>query len=319
MIKETVVRSMSIQEKKLTFWKRLSKDFQKNKYKYLIILPVLVFMAIFAYKPMYGIIIAFKDYRPQLGIMESKWVGFKYFTMFFKDVYFTRILGNTFLLGIGSLVFGFPVPIIFALLLNEVRNIHFKKVIQTTTYLPHFISIVVLCAMIKTFCQNDGIITNLFVFFGGARTPLLQEPGLFRPIYIISGIWQNFGWDSIIYLAALTMIDPELYEAVEIDGGGRWAKMWHIKLPGLKPTIIILLILAMGGILGANFEKVLNLYNPVTYETADVISTYTYRMGIINGSFSYGTAIGLFNSLVNIVFLGTTNYISKRTANIGLF
>ena len=311
MTHEKVFRAIGIRETKLTFGQRLQKDLRRNKYKYLIVLPVLIFLAVFCYKPMYGIIIAFKDYRPSIGILESKWVGLKYFQMYFNDPYFGRTLRNTFFLGGGSLLFGFWAPIVFALLLNEVRNIKFKKFVQTTTYLPHFISIVVVCSMISLFCQNDGIITDLAVAFGAKREPLLQNAKYFRPIYYISGIWQNFGWDSIIYLAALTSIDPALYEAVEIDGGGRGAKMWHITLPGIKTQIIILLILAIGGILGADFEKVLNLYNSLTYETADVISTYTYRVGLQNGSYSYGTAIGLFNSLVNVTFLATTNMDSK--------
>lgn len=222
-------------------------------------------------------------------------------------------------MGGGSLLFGFWVPIVFALCLNEVRSLRFKKVIQTTTYLPHFISGVVLCSMIGLFCQNEGLITNILVSLGAKREPLLQNPAYFRPIYWISGIWQSFGWNSIIYLAALAGIDQELYEAVEIDGGGRWAKMWHITLPGIRTQVILLLILAMGGILGADFEKVLNLYTPLTYEVADVISTYTYRVGLQNGSYSYGTAIGLFNTLVNVTFVLTANTIGKKVADVGLF
>ena len=305
--------------KKNTLGRRLKKDWQKNKYKYLIILPILIYLGIFAYKPMYGIVIAFKDYRPSITIAASKWVGLKYFKTFFNDPFCWRVIRNTFILGGGSLLFGFWVPIVFALCLNEVRSLRFKKVIQTTTYLPHFISGVVLCSMIGLFCQNEGLITNILVSLGAKREPLLQNPAYFRPIYWISGIWQSFGWNSIIYLAALAGIDQELYEAVEIDGGGRWAKMWHITLPGIRTQIVLLLILAMGGILGADFEKVLNLYQPLTYEVADVISTYTYRVGLQNGGFSYGTAIGLFNTLVNVTFVLGANTISKKVADVGLF
>ena len=319
MTKEKVFCSIGVRKTSLTFGQRLKKDWKKNKYKYLIILPVLIFLAIFAYKPMYGIIIAFKDYRPSISIAESKWVGLKYFKLFFNDIYCLRILRNTFILGGGSLLFGFWVPIVFALLLNEVRNTHFKKFVQITTYLPHFISIVIVCSMLKLFCQNEGLITELVVALGGKREPLLQNARNFRPIYYLSGIWQNFGWDSIIYLAALTSIDPCLYEAADIDGAGRWAKIWHITLPGIKPQIILLLILAMGGMLGADFEKVLNLYNDLTMEVADVISTYTYRIGLQNGSYSYGTAIGLFNTLVNVTFVMTANTIGKKVADVGLF
>lgn len=319
MTNEKIFRSIGIKPTQLSARQVLAKDFKRNKYKYLIILPVLVYFAIFAYKPMYGVIIAFKNFRPQLGIADSEWVGMKWFTEFFNDPFCWRVIRNTFLLGGGQLLFGFWVPIVFALLLNELRGLRFKKFIQTTTYLPHFISVVVLCSMVTNFCASEGVITQLCVALGMKQQPMLQNANFFRPIYYLSGIWQNFGWDSIIYLAALSGIDQELYEAVEIDGGGRWAKMWHITLPGIKTQIIILLILAMGGILGADFDKVLNLYNAGTYETADIISTYTYRVGIQGGSFSYGSAIGLFNSVVNIVFLGATNVISKKTADIGLF
>lgn len=320
MTNEKVFRSIGVKKTSLSFGQRLAKDLKKNKYKYLIILPILVFLAIFAYKPMYGLVIAFKDYRASITIESAKWAGFKYFIKFFKDPYCWRTIRNTFILGSGSLVFGFWPPILFALLLNEVRSTRFKKFIQTATYLPHFISIVVVCSMLINFTSSEGIITNLLVDLGMIeRQSLLQNVNFFRPIYYLSGIWQGFGWGSIIYLAALSGIDPSLYEAAEIDGAGRWGKIWHITLPGIKTQIILLLILAMGGVLSADFEKVLNLKNGITNEVASIISTYTYEIGLVNGSLSYGAAIGLFNTLVNVTFVLSANKISKAVAGIAVY
>ena len=295
------------------------KDFKRNKYKYLIVLPVLVYLAIFAYKPMYGVQIAFKQYKATRGITGSPWVGMENFRRFFADFYFVRILRNTVLISLESILFGFPVPILFALLLNEVRSTRYKKAIQTASYLPHFISTVIICSMIREFTYNDGLINDIIAFFGGERVTFLQFARYFRPVYIISDIWQGFGWSSIIYLAALTAVDQEMYEAARIDGAGRLRQAVSITIPSILPTIVMLFILRMGSVLGVGSEKILLLYNERTYETADVISTYTYRMGLINSDFSYSTAIGLFNSVINMAFLLATNTISKRVADIGLF
>jgi ABC-type polysaccharide transport system, permease component len=310
---------LSVKVNKNSFTKVIIKDIKKNKYKYLMILPVILYFILFSYKPMYGVIIAFKNYVPFKGILGSDWVGLQNFKEFFTDIYFFRVLKNTVIISFYSIVFGFPAPIILALLLNEVRSIAFKRTVQTVSYMPHFISIVIVCGMIRQFCLSDGAINDILYFFTGNRIPLLQEADLFRPIYIISSIWQQTGWGTIIYLAALAGIDQEQYEAAKIDGAGRFKQMLYITLPGLVPTIIILLILRMGGILNVGFEKVLLLYGPTTYETADVISTYVYRKGLLEGSFSYSTAVGLFNSIVNIIFLSATNYISKKVSNIGIF
>lgn len=304
---------------KLTYGQRVAKDLKRNKYKYLIILPVIVYFIIFHYKPMYGIIIAFKKFRPSVGIMEAPWVGFDNFTRFFQDKYFWRVLKNTFSISINSIIFGFPAPIILALLLNEVRNKVFKRTVQTISYMPHFISMVVMCSLIHAFCQTSGVLNDVIAFFGGERTNLLSNKDYFYPIYIISGIWQSIGWSSIIYLAALSGIDQEQYEAARVDGAGRFKQMIYITLPGIFPTISMLLILRMGGILGVGFEKILLLYQPLTYEVADVISTYLYRKGLMDADFSYSTAIGLFNSLVNVVFLLGTNKLSKKLGQSGLF
>lgn len=304
---------------KKDIWRKLKRDFSRNKVKYLMVLPVIIYFIIFSYKPMYGIVIAFKDYKPHVGIADSPWVGLANFKRFFSDPNAFRVVKNTFVISIWSIVFGFPAPILLALLINEVKNKFFKRVVQTISYIPYFISLVVICSLIKTFTQSDGVINDMMVHLGMQRTNLLANPHFFIPIYVISGIWQSIGWDSIIYLAALSGIDQEQYEAARIDGAGRLKQMFHITLPGLRPTIIILFILRMGSLLSVGFEKILLLYSPTTYQVADVISTYVYRMGILNADYSYSTAIGLFNTLVNVVMLLVTNKIAQKTTDSGLF
>ncbi len=306
-----------MQEKK-SWSSVLKRDLTMNKWKYIMILPVIIYISVFCYKPMYGIIIAFKNYRPALGVMDSPWVGFRHFVTFFKDYNFVSILRNTFTISGLNILFGFPAPIILALLINEIRNTKFKRIVQTISYMPYFISIVIICGLIKTFTQSDGIISEMVVM-GGAKVNLLANKHWFYPIYIISNIWQYIGWDSIIYLAALSGIDQEQYEAAKVDGAGRLRQIISVTLPGLMPTITILFILKMGSILNVGFEKILLLYSPTTYDVADVISTYVYRIGILDANYSYSAAIGLFNSIVNIVFLLLTNTICKKVNNSGLF
>lgn len=309
-------RSVSTQK---TFSQRIVRDFKLNKYKYLLIAPVLVYLALFCYKPMYGLIIAFKNYKPTRGIWNSSWVGFMWFESFFKDIYFWRLLRNTFMLSAQSIIFGFPAPILLALMLNEVQNSKFKRTVQTITYMPYFISLVVTCSLIKIYCQENGLISQIIELFGGTRRNLMIDQGAFRPIYVLSGIWQGIGWNSIIYLAALSGIDQEQYEAARMDGANRFQQMLHVTLPGIMPTIMVLFVLRMGSILNVGYEKVLLLYTPSTYEVADVFSTYTYRMGLESQKYSLSTAVGLFNTMVNIVFLIITNYLSKKTTESGLF
>lgn len=268
---------------------------------------------------MYGILIAFKKYKPNRGIWGSDWVGLQYFYDFFTDYYFYRVVTNTFLISLYSLLWGFPMPILLALMLNELHSQWFKRTVQTVTYIPHFISLVVICGLIRQFSLSGGVFNDIIAFFGGTRTPLLQHPEYFRTIYVASGIWQEVGWSSIIYLAALTSVDPQLYEAAEIDGAGRLRQTWHITLPGILPVIVMLLILQMGSILNVGYEKCLLLYNESTFATADIIATYVYRKGLIDANFSYSTAVGLFNSVVNLLFLSATNWISNRATGIGLF
>ena len=299
--------------------KAIQKDFRFNKYKYLMVLPVIIYLILFCYKPMYGIIIAFQRFRPGLGIEGSPWVGLDNFVRFFKDINFWRVLRNTFEISFLNILFTFPAPILLAMLLNEVKCAWFKRTVQTVSYLPHFIAMVVVCGLVNQFCQSDGLINDIIVFFGGERQNLMIKQDMFYPIYIISGIWKEIGWSSIIYLAALAGIDQEQYEAARMDGAGRLQQMVHITLPGLLPTISMLLVLKLGQVLNIGMEKILLLYNEMTYDVADVISTYVYRKGLIDADFSYSTAIGLFNSVVNIVFLITANKISKKMGQSGLF
>ena len=303
----------------MTLGKKIIYDFKLNKFKYLMILPVIVFLILFCYKPMYGLIIAFQRYRPSLGITRSSWVGFDNFARFMNDINFWRVVRNTFSISLLSIVFSFPMPILLAILLNEVKCSWFKRTVQTISYLPHFIAMVVVCGLIKQFCQSSGIINDIIVFCGGERTNLLLESKLFYLIYIISDIWKEVGWNSIIYLAALSSIDQSLYEAARVDGAGRIKQMRYITLPGLLPTISMLLVLKLGSVLGVGMEKILLLYNEMTYDVADVISTYVFRRGIGGADYSYSTAIGLFNSIVNIIFLVTANKLSKRLGQSGLF
>jgi putative aldouronate transport system permease protein len=268
---------------------------------------------------MAGAVIALKNYTPAKGIFGSDWVGLKHFYDFFSSVYFGRVLKNTLFMSFYTLVFGFPAPVILALLLNEVRCSAFKRTVQTVSYIPHFISLVVICGMISEFAKSDGILMRVIQAVTGARFEgsLLQAPELFVPIYVISGIWQETGWGTIIYLAALSSVDPTLYEAAVIDGAGRWKQTRHVTLPGIMPTIAVLLILRMGNIMNIGFEKIILLYSPATYATADVISSFVYRKGILEQSWSFSTAVGLFNSVVNLILIASANYLSKKRSGEG--
>ncbi len=296
-----------------------TKDFKRNGSLYLLMLPVLAFYILFCYQPMYGALIAFQDYSPRLGILGSQWVGLKNFKMFFSSPDFVRILKNTLKISFTNLIFGFPVPILFALLLNEIRNAKFKKVIQTASYLPHFISMVVICGMVKTFVGQNGVIGILVGKFTGGSTNLLMQPNMFVPIYVLSDIWQSMGWESIIYLAALSSVDVQQYEAADIDGAGIFRKMINITLPSIAPTIITMLILRVGKIMNVGYEKIILLYNPAIYDVSDVISSYVYRMGFETQNWGYSTAVGLFNSVINLTLLITANWVSKRLSGSGLY
>lgn len=306
-------------EKKKSLIFRLKQDIRRNGVLYLLVLPVLVFYILFHYKPMYGTLIAFKDFQPRLGIMGSPWVGFDNFKAFFTNPYFMRVLKNTLVISVSNLLFTFPAPIILALLINEMRGEMFKKGVQTISYLPHFISLVVVCSMVKEFTSSDGFVTDIAVLFGMERQTMLNNQNLFVPIYILSDIWQNVGWSSIIYLAALTGIDTELYDAASIDGAGRFKKVLYVTIPGILPQIIIMLILAIGGMMNVGYEKIILLYNPATYNTADVINSYVYREGLVSRNYGYSTAVGLFNSVINCILLFASNHISKKVSDTSLW
>lgn len=298
---------------------------QKRKIKsniplYVLLFPSIILLIMFAYIPMLGLVIAFKDYSPANGILNSPWAGFKYFIQFFKSVQFGTTMTNTLKISIYSILVGFPLPILLALLCNQLRTGKFKKVFQVTTYLPHFISTMVMCGMIILFLSpNSGLIANIFKSLGWTMPNLLSKPDSFAGVYVWSDVWQHIGWDSIIYLAALSAIDPTYYEAATMDGASRIQKILNIDLPLLLPTAMILLILRAGSLLSIGFEKVLLLQNPLNLAGSEVISTYVYKVGMINFQYSYSTAIGLFNTVVNLIILLSVNWFSKRYTKTGLF
>ncbi|WP_026297175.1 ABC transporter permease [Paenibacillus daejeonensis] len=292
-----------------------------NRYLYLMLLPPILFFLIFEYKPMYGALIAFKQFNPYLGIENSPWIGFRNFEKFFESYYFWRLLKNTFLMSFYSLIIIFPASVAFALLLNELRVKKFKSAIQTISYLPHFISLIVICGMIIDFTKPGGIINSLLLWIGIVNEPIqfLILPEWFRSIYVGSGLWQSLGWNSIIYLAALSGINPSLYEAAVIDGAGRWKQLLNVTLPGILPTVLILLILNVGTLLNVGWDKIILLYNPSTYITADVISTFVYRRGVMEADYSFTAAVGLFNSVINFTLLVIANRISRKTTDSSLW
>ena len=298
---------------------RLKKDFIRYRYIYLMLLPVVIYYAVFCYGPMSKIVIAFQNFKPALGISGSKWVGMKYFIDFFTGPYAWRLIRNTLLLNILQIILAFPVPIILALLINEIQCRPYKKLVQTVSYMPHFILLVVMCSLLLTFSRSDGIFNDFLALFGVERSNLMANAKLFRPMYVLSGIWQEAGWGSIIYLATLSTIDPGLYEAATIDGASRFQRMLYVSFPGLVPIIIVQLIMRVGNILTMGFEKVFLLYNPLTYDTADIISTYIYRQGLELTNYSYGTAVGLFNSAVNLLILVLANRLSRKATGESLW
>lgn len=298
---------------------KISRNFKRYKYVYIMAIPVVIYYLIFMYWPMYGAQIAFKQYAPGKGILGSPWIGFSHFIKFFKSFYLSRLIRNTLLISLYSLLFSFPAPILLALLLNELRSNKFKRCVQTVSYLPHFISVMVVCGMIIDFTRSDGLINDIVALFGGSRQTMLLNPAMFRSIYIVSDIWQGVGWGSIIYLSALTSIDAEQYEAAVIDGAGRLQKVLHVTLPGIAPTIVIMLIMRIGQIMNVGYEKIILLYNGNTYETADVISSFVYRKGLIEADYGYSTAIGLFNSSINLLLLLIANTVSRKVSETSLW
>jgi ABC-type polysaccharide transport system, permease component len=286
---------------------------------YTLLAPPVLYFIIFRYLPMAGNVIAFRQFQPGGSIFGEHWVGFTYIDMFIHDPTFWNVFKNTIVLGALTLIFSFPMPIIFALLLNELRSKKFKKLVQSISYLPHFMSVVIVVGMIFQLTSLQGTINQLAAPFTGGAIDFIQQAGWFRSIYVSSDVWQSMGWGAILYLAALTTIDETLYEAARIDGANRRQQTWHITLPGIRPMIVTLLILNIGNFMAVGFEKILLLYNPLTYEKADVIATYLYRVGLQSNNFSYATAIGLFESVIGLSLVLSANAISRRTIGTSLW
>lgn len=300
---------------KLPLRKVLRRDWQIYS---LAVLPLLFFL-VFRYLPMLGNVIAFRRFRPGGSIFGDEWVGLRYIQMFLEDPTFWKVFGNTLTLGALSLLICFPLPIILALLLNEVRSRYFKRFVQTVSYLPHFLSIVIVAGMLMQILSLEGTVNQILGFFGGDAISFLQQPEWFRTIYVSSEVWQTVGWGTILYLAALTTVDASLYEAARIDGANRWSQTWHVTLPGIRPTMVTLLILNIGAFMAVGFEKILLIYNPMTYPTADVISTYLYRVGLVSNNFSYAAAIGLFEAIIGLTLILSANAISRRAVGASLW
>lgn len=298
---------------------KVREDLRINHTFYIMLIPLILYYLTFHYYPMYGAQIAFKNFSIGKGITGSPWVGLEHFRSFFDSIYFGRLFGNTILINVYDIIFGFPLPILLAILLNEVRVGWYKRSIQTVTYLPHFVSTVVLCGMLRDFTTRTGLINTIISMCGGEPIIFLQEASWYRTIFVASGIWSECGWSSIIYMAALSAIDAEQYEAARIDGANRFQQMLHVTLPSLLSTIVIMLIIRCGKIMNVGAEKTLLLYNPTTYKTADVISTYVYRKGIVDGDYSFSSAVGLFNSVINFIMLISVNKFSKKLTGSGLF
>lgn len=311
---------MELQKKKESLGIRLLKNMKKNWILYVMILPVVVYYIIFAYTPMYGILLAFKNYKVKLGILGSPWVGFDHFQRFFSAYNFKQLIGNTVGISVYSLIIGFPIPIVFALMLNYLTHNKLKKIVQMVSYAPYFISTVVICGMITIFMAPDtGILNVLRGFFGLESVNFLAKPEWFKSIYVWTGVWQGMGWSSIIYISALAGVDYEMHEAAIVDGATKIQRMIHVDLPSIKPTILMLLILQMGSIMNVGFEKVYLLQNTLNKSAASVISTYVYEVGLINSDYGYSTAVGLFNSLINLALVVAANQLSKRFAGESLF
>lgn len=299
---------------------RAGKALRRDKYLYMMFAPILVYYVVFSYLPMSGVIIAFKNFKPGGGIYNGDWVGLKWFGEFFASPFAYRLIRNTVLLSFYSLIFGFPVPILFAICITEVKNSKIRRTVQTISYLPHFISTVVVVGMLKNFLSmNGGLVNDLIAMFGGEKINFLMNKSYFRSIYVASGIWQSFGFSSIIYIASISGIDPTMYEAAKIDGINKWQEAIYITIPSIAQTIIILLILNLGNLMSVGFEKVFLMYNPGIYETADVISTYVYRKGIESSSYSFASAVGLLNSVINFILVFGANQISRKATNASLW
>lgn len=318
-MKKTPQDTVVIGAKKLSF-KEKAENALKCWQLYAFLLPSLIILILFSYVPMYGIQLAFREYNPIMGITGSPWVGFEHFTRFFNSYQFKQLISNTLLLSLYSLIVGFPIPIILALALNQVKNNKFKKFVQTVTYAPHFISVVVLVGMLGIFFSvNGGLVNEIIKMFGGEPKLFMGEVKYFRHMYVWSGIWQSMGWSAVIYLAALSGVSPELHEAATVDGATKLKRIWHIDLPTILPTIVTLLILNAGSVMSMGFEKAFLMQNPLNMEQSEIIATYVYKMGLINAEYGFSTAVGLFNSVINCILLVSVNKVSKKIGQDGLW
>ncbi len=297
----------------------LGAKIYKQRYLILMALPGFLLILIFRYIPMYGLLISFEDYNYVNGVFGSHWVGLKYYMEFFNNPQAWPLFRNTLLLGLYSLLWGFPAPIILALLMNEIQHTAFKKLVQTVTYLPYFLSAVVIVGMVARFSSTDGIFNSVRALFGQSRIPLLSQSRYFRTLFISSGIWQTIGYNCIIYLAALSGVDTTLYDVAELDGANRWHKMVNITWPTLKPTTTVLLLLSLGGILNTDYQKVLLMYNSSIYDVADVLGTYIYRLGILGGQFEYTTAVGLLLSIISFLLVYLANLFCRKLTESSLW
>ncbi|TDL57663.1 sugar ABC transporter permease [Paenibacillus dendritiformis] len=298
----------------------MARVLRKHWQMYLLLAPVMVYFIVFHYVPMYGVQIAFKDFIATKGITGSPWVGMKHFERFYQSYYFWRLIKNTLGIGLYQLLVGFPVPILLALMINEIRGKWFKKTVQTVTYAPHFLSTVVMVGILVIFLSPDtGMINHLIHAFGGEPISFLTEPGWFKSLYVFSGVWQQMGWSSIIYLAALSGVDPQLHEAARVDGASRLQRIWHVNLPCIMPTIVILLILNTGSILSVGFEKVFLMQNDMNLESSDVFTTYVYRSGLLGAQYSFSAAVGLFSNIVNFILLVSVNFVARKAGNTSLW
>lgn len=300
--------------------KTRSNKIKKHWQLYLILFIPTILIIVFSYVPMFGIVMAFQNYMPTRGVFGSEWVGFDNFLSFFKTRQFTRLVSNTFGLSLYALIAGFPIPIILAMALHQCQNLRFKKTVQMITYLPHFISVVVVVSMINLlFSQKSGLVNNLLDSVFGVRFNFTGKPDYFKTLYVFSGVWQNMGFNSILYLAALAGIDPTQHEAATIDGATRWQRIWHVDFPGILPTIVVMLILNTGTIMSVGYEKVLLMQNNLNMSASDVISTYTYRIGLLNAQYGLSTAVSLLNSVINMTLLVTVNQISRKIGDSSLW
>lgn len=303
-----------------SFGTRVRRVFLNNWRLYLLLLPGLIWLIVFCYIPMYGLTIAFKDFDSRLGIIGSPFVGLKYFRQFFSTNIASKTIVNTMMLGLTQLIFAFPVPVVFALLLNQLPGKYFKKAVQTISFAPHFISVVVLVSMLNIMlAPKSGFVNQLIVAFGGKPVFFTSRSEYFRPLYVLSGIWQSMGYSAIVYISALTGVSPDLHEAAVVDGASKMQRIWHIDIPSIMPTVIIMLILQVGKLFSTSYEKALLMQNALNTDVSELISTYVYKVGLVNAQYSFSTAVGLFNSLVNFVLLLTTNLISRKVLDIGLF